>query len=108
MENKENLNIKIKNYETLKGLFTFLTTVSAIITFLDLIIPDAILFLDEAALASVTGVFVFLITFFDKKIDELRSGKDAKITPQELTEISSVISDSKKTKKEIKQIDKKD
>ena len=51
---------KIKKLEALKTVCTVITILVGIVTVVDIFVPDPILLLDEAALASITGLFTML------------------------------------------------
>lgn len=80
---------KIKRLEQLKMVFTTLAIIVGIITVVDMFIPDPILLLDEAALASITGLFTLIMTQIDDKIKKLKSGNKADVTIEEVKSITS-------------------
>lgn len=88
---------KIKRLESLKTLFTTLAIIVAVITVIDIFIPDPILLLDEAALASITGLFTFIMAHIDDKIKKLRTGNSAKVSMDEVKEITSAVSSTANT-----------
>lgn len=80
---------KIRRLEQLKTVFMTLAIVIGIITVVDIFIPDPILLLDEAALASITGLFTLIMTQIDEKIKKLKSGNNANVTLDEVKTITT-------------------
>ncbi len=85
---------KIKKLERTKALFLSFTVIIGIITIIDIFVPDPILFLDEAALASLTGFFMFLCSNIDAKISDLKSGNNPHVNIQEVKEITTHLNDT--------------
>ena len=93
---------KIKRIRTIKELFTVGTIILGIITVVDFIIPDPIILVDEALLASLTGLFTIITSTLDDKEKELINGNNAKIKQEEVSKIVSAASDVSKNIKRIK------
>lgn len=80
---------QIKTYHVLRIVLIIATILFGVITIIDIFVPDAIFALDEAALASITGLLTFLITLVSKKEDELKNGIESKLKPEEIEEITT-------------------
>ena len=81
--------IVIKTYKVLRIDLIVATVIFGVITIVDIFVPDAIFALDEAALASITGLLTFLITLVSKKEDELNNGINKKMDSKDLEELTS-------------------
>lgn len=75
---------KIKRLEIIDKILIIFTVIIGIITVIDIFIPDPIFLLDEAALASITGLLTYISTIIRKKIDSLKENKELKIDSKEL------------------------
>ena len=82
---------KIKKLEALKTVCTVITILVGIVTVIDIFVPDPILLLDEAALASITGLFTMLTSSIDNKIKDLRNGNKFKVSKEEITELTNAV-----------------
>jgi len=82
---------KIKKLERLKTICMSFTILVGIITVIDLFLPDPVLLLDEAALASITGLFTMFTSSIDSKIRDLRNGNKLKISNEEITDLTNAI-----------------
>lgn len=78
-----------KTYRILKIVLIVVTIIFGVVTIVDIFVPDAVFALDEAALASITGLLTFLITLVSKKEDDLKNGVNSKIKPEEIEEITN-------------------
>lgn len=95
---------KIERLKLLKAFFILSTVFIGIITVIDIFLPDPIFLLDEAALASITGLFTYLSNFVDQKIKSLQKEKSATLNIHEVKDITNAFSD---TANEIKKSRKK-
>ena len=75
---------KIKILEIIDKILIIFTVIIGIITVIDIFIPDPIFLLDEAALASITGLLTYISTIIRKRIDSLKENKKLKIDSKEL------------------------
>ncbi len=82
---------KIKQLERLKTICMSITVLIGVITVIDIFIPDPILLLDEAALASITGLFTLFTSSIDSKIKDLRNGNKLKISNEEINDLTNAI-----------------
>ena len=80
---------QIKTYGILKIVLIVLTVIIGVITIVDIFVPDPVFALDEAALASITGLLTFLITLVSKKEDELKNGEKKKLDSKEIDELTN-------------------
>lgn len=80
---------QIKTYKILRIILIIATVLFGVITIVDIFVPDAIFALDEAALASITGLLTFLIALVSKKEDELNNGINKKIDSKDLEELTN-------------------
>lgn len=83
------MEIQIKTYHILRIVLIIATILFGVITIIDIFVPDAIFALDEAALASITGLLTFLITLVSKKEDELKNGINNKMDSKDLEELTT-------------------
>lgn len=90
---------KIRKLQRAKAFFLSITIIIGIITIIDIFVPDPILFLDEAALASLTGFFMFMCSSIDAKISDLKMGNTAPIKVQDVKEITTRLNDTAKSVK---------
>ena len=93
---------KLKTIRTLKSIFTIITIIVGIITIIDFIVPDPVLFIDEAFLASITGLLTIITSTLDDKEKEIINGNKVNIKPEEISNISVAVGDVTKNIKRIK------
>jgi hypothetical protein len=93
---------KINKLEKLKTVFTTLAIVIGVITIIDLILPDPILFIDEVVFTSLTGLFTIIMATIDDKIKKLQTGVNAKVTIDEVKEITDAVTETANTIKKSK------
>ena len=89
--NEMNVIKKINTLNIMKAMFMSLTVLVGVITIIDIFIPDPILFLDEAALASITGVLTLICGAIDSKIKDLKSGKDFNVNNEEVKQLTDAL-----------------
>ncbi len=93
---------KLKRIRLFKNIFTIATIIVGIITIIDFIIPDPILFIDEALLASITGLLTILTSTLDDKEKEILNGNKTNIKQEEVSKIAGAVGDVTKNIKRIK------
>jgi len=103
MSNEDVKTIKeIKRLEGLKTLFMILTIITGIITVVDYILPDPILFIDEAAFTAIVGLFTFITSTIDSKIKSIRNGEKLKITTEDVKGFTNAVGNTTNTIKNSK------
>lgn len=79
---------KIASLEVTNKLLKAATITAGVITVIDLFVPDPVLGLDEAALASITGLLKYSSTIVENKIEALSNSDDASIKIDEVTKLT--------------------
>lgn len=79
---------KIASLEVTNKLLKAATITAGVITVIDLFVPDPVLGLDEAALASITGLLKYSSTIVENKIESLANSDDASIKIDEVTKLT--------------------
>lgn len=79
---------KIASLEVTNKLLKAATITAGVITVVDLFVPDPVLGLDEAALASITGLLKYSSTIVENKIEALANSDDASIKIDEVTKLT--------------------
>ena len=79
---------KIASLEVTNKLLKAATITAGVITVIDLFVPDPVLGLDEAALASITGLLKYSSTIVENKIEALANSDDASIKIDEVTKLT--------------------
>ena len=103
MSNEDVKIIKeIKRLEGLKTLFLILTIIVGIITVFDYIVPDPILFIDEAAFTAIVGLFTFITSTIDSKIKSIRNGEKLKLTNADVEGFTNAVGNTTNTIKNSK------
>lgn len=85
---------EIKKYEIIEKVLVALAIVIGIITVIDIFVPDPIFMLDEAALASITGLLTFLSSLVRNKIEDLKNGEKKKIQAKDIEEITTKVTET--------------
>lgn len=85
---------KLRRLEILDKALIVLTVVVGVVTVMDIFFPDPIFLLDEAALASLTGLLTYLSTIVKKEIEDIKNGKKTKVTTKEIGEITNKVSET--------------
>ena len=78
------------------------TTIVGIITLIDYVIPDPLFGLDEATLTAITGLLAILAKVNLDKLEALKKGEKAKLTNEDVNEITSEVGNVIKTYKKKK------
>lgn len=79
---------KIASLEVTNKILKAATITAGVITVIDLFVPDPVLGLDEAALASITGLLKYSSTIVENKIESLANSDDASIKIDEVTKLT--------------------
>jgi len=90
---------RLKRLEVIEKLLTIATVVVGIITVIDIFIPDPIFLLDEAALASITGLCQLIAGLVRSKMDELENGGKGKIEYKDVEKVTNKVNETAKTVK---------
>ena len=85
---------KIKKYKVLEIILIICTILVGVITVIDIFVPDPIFALDEAALATITGLLTFLSSIVRRKIEELKNGENKKMDSKEVEDIVTKVSET--------------
>ena len=93
---------KIRNLEITSTALKILAGAVGVVTVSDFIIPDALPVIDEALLTALTALFVRVSKVIDKKIDDLVTTGNTKLTTKDLINIGSDLGRVAKVKKKIK------
>ena len=102
MEMSDNAALKIKNLEVTNNILKTATAVLGVVTVIDFFVPDPVLGLDEAALTGLTGLFGYLSSVVNNKIEEVANSGDMNIEMDEVTKLSEQISKAAKSVKDSK------
>ena len=103
MSNEDIKVIKeIKRLEGIKTLFMILTIIVGIITVVDYVVPDPILFIDEAVFTAITGLFTFITSTIDSKIKNIRNGQRLQITNEDVQGFTNAVGNTTNTIKNSK------
>jgi len=95
----KNTKNRLKRLEIIEKILTIATIVVGIITVIDIFIPDPIFLLDEAALASITGLCQLIAGLVRSKMDEIENGGKAKLDYKEVEEVTNKVKEAAKTVK---------
>lgn len=97
---------KIASLEVTNKILKAATIGAGVITVIDLFTPDPVFGLDEAALASITGLLKYSSTVVENKIESLANSDDASIQMDEVTKLTeqltkaaTAVKQSRSTKK---------
>jgi len=91
---------KIKNLEKVNKALVAATTVCGIITFFDFIIPDPVLFVDEATLTGVTSLLGAASGIVKNNINKLVNGENAEFKIEDVQKLTKQINNIKSKNKE--------
>ena len=91
----KNIEMKKRSLASLGNFFKWATIIVGIIAAIDIIIPDPIFGLDEAALLSLTALFETCNVIVANKINELDKYGKTKYNQQEVVEIANKIKNVK-------------
>lgn len=90
---------KISSLEVTNNLLKAATITAGVVTVIDLFVPDPVFGLDEAALASITGLLKYSSTVVENKIEDLAKSDDASIKMDEVTKLTEQLSNTAKAVK---------
>lgn len=96
MQMSDDVAKKISRYEIANKILKAAATAVGIVTVVDLIIPDPVLGLDEAALSAITALLTTGSIFVDNKIDDLAKEGDTSIKMDEVTKLTNQMSNAAK------------
>ena len=85
---------KIASLEVTNSLLKAATITAGIITTIDVFTPDPVFGLDEAALASITGLLKYSSTLVENKIEDLANSDDTSIKMDEVTKLTEQLSNA--------------
>lgn len=85
---------KIASLEVTNSLLKAATITTGIITTIDVFTPDPVFGLDEAALASITGLLKYSSTLVENKIEDLANSDDTSIKMDEVTKLTEQLSNA--------------
>lgn len=80
----------IKLDKTFKGL-KIASTLVGFVTIVDLIVPDPVLGLDEAALASITGLLTYSASVINTKINNLVENDELHFNKDDITKLAEQV-----------------
>lgn len=87
-EMQDSTATKIASLEVTNKILKAATIGAGVITVIDLFTPDPVFGLDEAALASITGLLKYSSTLVSNKIDSLANSDDASLQIDEVTKLT--------------------
>ena len=93
---QKDIKNKLKRLEMIEKILTVLTVIVGIITVIDIFIPDPIFLLDEAALASITGLCQLIAGLVRSKMNELENNGKTKLNYKEVEEVTNKLTDTAK------------
>ena len=93
---------KLKKIKSLKNIFTIGFIIVLVLTIIDIIIPDPIILIDEALLASLTGLFTIILSTLDDKEKELINNNKVSIKQEDVTKVATAVNDVVKNVKKMK------
>ena len=91
---------KIKKLEKVNKALVAATAVCGIITVIDYIVPDPVLFVDEAVLTGITSLLGTASGIVNKNIKSLVNNENAEFTMQDVQNLTNQINSIKNVQKE--------
>ena len=91
---------KIQKLERVNKTLVAATTVCGIITFIDFIVPDPVLFVDEAVLTGITSLLGTASGIVNKNIKSLVNNENTDFTMQDVQKLTNQINSIKNVQKE--------
>ena len=91
---------KIKKLEKVNKALVAATAVCGIITVIDYIVPDPVLFVDEAVLTGITSLLGTASGIVNKNIKSLVNNENAEFTMQDVQKLTNQINSIKNVQKE--------
>ncbi len=91
---------KIQKLERVNKALVAATTVCGIITFIDFIVPDPVLFVDEAVLTGITSLLGTASGIVNKNIKSLVNNENTDFTMQDVQKLTNQINSIKNVQKE--------
>jgi len=86
----------IRSLEILNNVLVGATVAAGVTTFIDVIVPDPVLVMDEAGLMAITGLLKYSSSLVENKIQELAAGDDANLKMDEAAKLAKEIEKSAK------------
>ncbi len=91
---------KIQKLERVNKALVAATTICGIITVIDFIVPDPVLFVDEAVLTGITSLLGTASGIVNKNIKSLVNNENAEFTMQDVQKLTNQINSIKNVQKE--------
>lgn len=91
---------KIQKLERVNKALVAATTICGIITFIDFIVPDPVLFVDEAVLTGITSLLGTASGIVNKNIKSLVNNENTDFTMQDVQKLTNQINSIKNVQKE--------
>ena len=91
---------KIQKLERVNKTLVAATTICGIITFIDFIVPDPVLFVDEAVLTGITSLLGTASGIVNKNIKSLVNNENTDFTMQDVQKLTNQINSIKNVQKE--------
>lgn len=85
---------KIMSLEVTNKVLKTAMGIVGTIAFIDIIIPDPVLGLDELALTAITGLLKLGSSIVENKIDAIASSQDASLQTEEITKLTEQLTNA--------------
>lgn len=91
MQMSNDVALKINRYEVANKILKAATAAVGVVTVIDLFVADPIAGLDEAALATITGLLGYSTTLVNNKIEDLAKTGNAQVQVEEINKLTEQI-----------------
>ncbi len=91
MQMSNDVALKINRYEVANKILKAATAAVGVVTVIDLFVTDPIAGLDEAALATITGLLGYSTTLVNNKIEDLATTGSAQVQVEEINKLTEQI-----------------
>lgn len=91
MQMSNDVALKINRYEVANKILKAATAAVGVVTVIDLFVTDPIAGLDEAALATITGLLGYSTTLVNNKIEDLVKTGSAQVQVEEINKLTEQI-----------------